>query len=76
MSKMSSVVDGDPCYCGTKVAIGWVALASVAQLVGASSCKLKGYGFNSLSGPLPRVAGSVPGWGAYERQLINVSLSH
>lgn len=45
----------------------------VAQLVGASFCKLKGHGFNSPSGPMPGVRVQSP-VGAYERQPVNVSL--
>ena len=54
-----------------------IALVSVVQLVGASSHKLKGCGFDSLSGHTPGLlAALVSGGGAYERQLMDVSLLH
>ena len=50
-------------------------LASVAQLVGVSSYKPKGPGFDSQSGQMPGWAeGLVPSWGLYERQPIDVFL--
>ena len=47
----------------------------VGQLAGALSWILKGHRFDSQSGHMPR-AGSVPGWGAYGRPLVDASLSH
>ena len=43
------------------------ALASVAQLVGASSCKLKGHEFSSQSGHMPGLQARPP-VGVHERQ--------
>ena len=48
----------------------------MAQLVGASSRKPKDHGFNSRSGHILMLQVQVPGWGAYERQQIDVSLLH
>ena len=49
-----------------------VALASVAQLVAASSYKQKGRKFDSWSGHMPSVrVGFVPGQGLYERQATD-----
>ena len=53
----------------------WIALAGVAQMIRASSHKLKGHGFDSQSGHMPKVMGSISGWGAYKRQTIYVMLS-
>ena len=58
-----------------------VALASVAQLAGASSLTLKGCGFNSQSGHMPRlhiqppVRVDVRGNGMMFLSYINVCLS-
>ena len=54
------------------------SLASVPQLFGALSCKLKGRRFGSRSGHMPRlqVAGLIPGQHAYERASDRVSPSH
>ena len=47
----------------------------VAQLVGASSCELKGHGFNSWWSTRWGCEVS-PSWGACKRQLIDVSHIH
>ena len=47
----------------------YVALAGVAQLVGESSCTLKGCWFDSRSGYIPKLQVQ----GMHGRQLINVS---
>ena len=51
-------------------------LPCVAQLVGASSCKLKGCGFDSRSGHVPslQVSPRSPVGVHYKRQPIDVSL--
>ena len=58
----------------------WHSPGRVAQLAGALSCPPEVCGFYPQSGHIPacsgRVAGSVPGWGAYGRHLIVVSVSH
>ena len=51
-----------------------MALANVAQLVGASSYKLKGCRFNSQSGHTPGLWVLSPAV-VHTRQLINVSLT-
>ena len=51
------------------------AQVGVALLVGASSSTPKVHGFDSRSGHLPRLQ-VHPQLGAYQRQLIDVSLSH
>ena len=48
----------------------------VAQLVGASSYIPKVCEFDPWSGQIPKVVGSIPDWGMFRRQPINVSLSH
>ena len=54
-----------------------LALASVAQLVGASSCGLKGYGFESQSEHIYPGCGFDPRWDVYEKASnIDVCLSH
>ena len=52
------------------------ALAGVAQLVGASSHRLKGRRFDSWSGHTPRLQVWSQVGARAEWQLINVSLAH
>ena len=52
------------------------ALARVAQLVGASFCRPKGLGFNSRSGPIPRLQVLSLVGARRGKQPIDVSLSH
>ena len=59
------------------------ALAGWLSCFGASSCTLKGCGFNSWSGHIARLrvpslahVHVIPGLGAYGRQAVDVSLSH
>ena len=51
------------------------ALADVAQLVGALFCKLKGCGFDSWSGHMPRLWVQFP-VGAHTRGNWSMLLSH
>ena len=54
----------------------YFALASLAQLVGASFRTTKVCRFDIQSGHTPRLWVSVPSWGTNEKQLIDVPLSH
>ena len=50
------------------------ALAGVAQLVGALSCKPKGHGSDSVLGHVPRLRVWAQGWGTYKGQSVTMFL--